>query len=827
MEVVFRNFDNRDRYYDRKGNPLCGCLQFMIKGGNTVAPIFDGNQVPLANPQLTDKLGRTDHQVFVNSDVIAYVYKYIGSGTLSDEEELGIDTSDIRKWELQYTIESVSLDTKDVDGASAMGVSDIDSLRGLDVAEVPVVDGSKTITLNGYYEAGDCEPVSYVWDGESTLNDDNGSVIAPDGVLTGRWILVQPTEHCDSRHFGVFPQDSADAVIDQSTRIGQLISYCNTKSIKPYFNGSISYPYFIYNSVSYNSRNAIDVSNDTKFVDKGTGNRFFGEWNGNPYFVNANTMVNSKTVRHSWHFRSYGGNTETYIVDSTWSPVRVSEIRVEIEVSPASDSSFGDCEIVSNEKITRRVWLEDLVVHTDWFSDDYDWSNLSLSGCRILLQNCKDATTYVLLKNKQNEANYGDLGEQTVSNQTLLPNCIAENGAFSNVTISGTAELHNISGTAVLTGSSYNLNIIDCWLNFTNTDNVVLDTVQWRRGSITMDSDYHIQVLHGLLLDNVDVQARFYTPGVSPKYRHCRINTRQENFTDLEYIDCEVNADIYQFPEFMTLTISGTEYDGYVYRGLFAKNTITGTAKLMLSPQFGVDYSDSRVSTMGHWEGNFSDHNFIDDSRWQGVSYNGAVSRAFEYKNNYGGCPVEEEDITYTMPYAQLRPYGNEPYTDWGRFCANVDGTTDSTGIWVIHDGRTTPSRDLSWDDYWIVNFHDVSLPINRLFRLPYLKGVQRVIVEADITCFIRPDGYQDWPFYTSTFHVENVLLNASVTGDVQVAHVSSYRPIKFIYSGIRYCDNDDIDDWRSSLDQILMAAYDEPSNFGFAGQCRYKYTLA
>lgn len=825
--MSFRNFDNRDRYYDREGNVLCGCLQFMIKDGTTVANVYDGDMVALANPQVTDILGRTKHQVFVDSDVIAYVYKYVGTGTISEEEAAGIDTSDESKWSLQYTVESTSIDTRSIDGTAATGISTMDNLRALAVDEVPVVDGYKVITLNGYYECGDCEPVTYVWDGESTLADDNGSVIQPEGVLTGRWIMVQPTEHCDSRHFGIFPQDSVDAEIDQSTRIGQLISYCNTHSIKPYFNGSQAYPYFIYTSVAYNSRNTIDVSNDTKFVDKGSVNRFYGEWGGNPYFVNAQTQVNSKTVRHSWHFGGYGSNTVNYIVDSDWSPVLLNGITVEIEVSPAADSQLVDCDVVCNEKITRRIVMQNLTIKTDWFADDYNWADLSVYGCQILLQNCKDANTYVLLKNKQNEANYGDLGEQTVSNQTLLANCIAENGSFTNVTIQGNAELHNISGTVLLSGAAFNLNIIDCWLSFTNTDNVTLDMVQWRRGSVTMDSRYRIQILHGLLLDNVDVQANFYTPGVYPKYRHCRINTRQDNFTDFEYIDCEVNADIYQFPEFMTLTISGTDYDGYVYRGLFAKNTVTGAAKLMLSPQSGVNYASSRVSTLGHWEGNFSDHNFVDDSRWQGISYSGAVTRAFEYKNNYGGCPVEEEDITLTMPYAQLRPYGNEPYTDWGRYCANVDGTTDTTGIWVVHDGRTTPSRDVSWDDYWIVNFHNVALPINRLFRLPYLKGVQRVIVEADITCFIRPDGYQDWPFYTNTFHVENVLLNASVTGDVQVAYASSYRPIKFHYTGIRYCDNDDIDDWNSSLDQVLIAAYNEPSNFGFAGQCRYRYTLA
>ena len=298
----------------------------MVKDGTTHANIYDADKTPIANPQFTDINGRTEIQVFVNSDVLAYVYKYVGEGSYMNERQHAIDTSDQSKWALQYTIESASIDERSISGEAAMAVNDIAALRSLDPSEVPEIDGYKIVTLNGYYECGDKEPVSYVWDAQSMLNDDNGSVIQGNG-LTGRWILVQPTEHCDSRHFGIFPQDSADADIDHSTRMTQLISYCNTKSIHPYFNGSQSYPYFIYNSVAFNSRNAIDVSNDTVFVDKGTGNRFFGEWNGNPYFYNANTTVNSTTVRHSWHFKDYSTGTVTYIVDSTWSPVLLPEER--------------------------------------------------------------------------------------------------------------------------------------------------------------------------------------------------------------------------------------------------------------------------------------------------------------------------------------------------------------------------------------------------------------------------------------------------------------------------------------------------------------------
>lgn len=542
--MSFRNFDNRDRYYDLQGNPLAGCVQFMLKDGNTVAPIFDMDQVPISNPQITDILGRTDQQVFIDTDVVAYMYKYVGTGTLAEEEALGIDTSDQSKWALQYTVESAAIDIRSITGESAMDVPDIDSLRALDVQEVPEVYGHKIITLDGYYEAGDCEPMKYVWDGESTLNDDNGSVIAPDGVLTGRWILVQPTEHCDSRHFGIFPQDSADSEVDHSTRITQLLAYCNTRSIRPYFNGSVSYPYFIYTSVAYNSRNTIDVSNDTQFVDRGSGNRFYGQWNGNPYFVNANTNVNSKVVRHSWHFKGYDYGTVTYIVDSRWSPVLLSHIQVEIELPPATGSQFNDCDIVSNEMFTDNVVLENLEVHTDWFDDDYDWAKLSLNGCTIRLQNCKDANTYVLLKNKQNEADYGDLGEQTLSNATLLADCIAENAVFENVTLTGNTELHNVSGSVTLNGSAYQLNFIDCWLYISNASPTAMGNVQWRRGSMSGASS--MQVINTLYLDNVNLSMPLVTRGANASIRDSEINGAI-TCTDISVERSTINAAINQF----------------------------------------------------------------------------------------------------------------------------------------------------------------------------------------------------------------------------------------------------------------------------------------
>lgn len=802
--MSFRNFDNRDRYYDLQGKPLAGCVQFMLKDGTTVAPIFDGDMVPLSNPQLTDILGRTVNQVFIDTEVIAYMYKYMGTGTLAEEEALGIDTSDESKWSLQYTVESAAIDTRSIEGTSAAGVPDIDTLRELDVDEVPEIDGNKIVTLHGYYEAGDCEAVNYIWDNDSTLNDDNGSVIAPNYRLTGRWILVQPTEHCDSRHFGIFPQDSVDAEIDHSTRITQLLSYCNTHSIKPYFNGSQAYPYFIYTSVAYNSRNAIDVSNDTKFVDKGTGNRFYGEWNGNPYFVNANTQVNSKAVRHSWHFRSYGSDTVKYIVDSTWSPVILSNIDVEFEISPSGSSQLTDCELSSNEKITNDIVLQGMTIKTDWFADNYNWSNLRIYDCRILLDNCKDANTYVLLKNKQNEADYGDLGEQTLSNTTLLANCIAENAAFSNVTLTGDTELHNISGTVNISGEAYGLNFVDCWLTITNTANVVMSNIQWRRGMISFNPSQYVQILSSLYLDNVEVYATFYTPGMCPEYVGCSIRQQQLNTREVKYVDCRIYSNIIQYPELYTYV--QTIGAGYYMAGDYINNKFLGTAKIMLTPRSGADYSQNFIGVIGKYCNNFSDHNFVDDSNWNGVAFDSRHTSSLMYDGNCGGCPVKEikyqRELTYTNLWQPTEPAS---YRTVPNQCQNA------TGLWIVNDWRSGGERDIATALYWVFGLKDQALDVSNLFRLKYIMRRASLDIHAEIQGFIRTDSNG---YYVSTFNLHSPMLQAAVNGTDNVAYLSTYQPCRFEYVGDRLYTNDDIDEKRSSLWYTTYDYRNDPLRF-------------
>lgn len=340
-----RSFDTWNRYLDNSGNPLHGCIQFMVQDGNTIAPIFDQDGIPLVNPQITDIYGRTQHQVFIDNDVTAYFYKYIGDGIWTTEED--IDTSDNTKWQLQYTVGSQNTIDLSITSDTNVSVANISSLRSLAVSAVPEINGAKVITLLGYNNIGDKEPINYYWDSdETTLNDDGGSVIQSSTSLEGRWIMVQPTEHCDSRHFGVFPSNSMN-MEDQTYQIVKLFEYTESKGIRPFFNGSEDYAWFKYTNLNVTAK-AIDCTNYTKFNDNGMS-YIYGEWNGNPTFYNTNTSVYAKVVDTKWGASSYPIAKEVTFTQNC--PQSNFQDCVFIANTTVSGYNFRNCEIKSDHKL--------------------------------------------------------------------------------------------------------------------------------------------------------------------------------------------------------------------------------------------------------------------------------------------------------------------------------------------------------------------------------------------------------------------------------------------------------------------------------------------
>lgn len=315
-----RSFDNWNKYTDNDNHPLHGCIHFVVNDGNTSAPIYDKDGTPLDNPQLTDIYGRTQHQVFIEEDVIAYYYKYIGNGEWYTE--MNINPSDTSKWQLQYTSKSELFINIESDSKSSYGVLNIDNLRKLSPTSVPSIDGVKVITLMGYNEAGDKEPINYIWDSESVDPDDGGAVIATD-LLKGRWIMVTPTEHLDVRHYGVFPSDSTN-MLDQTLSIQYALTYANNHGLRLFFDtltNTQHYHYYKLTNITLNPINQIDLSKGVIFIDDKVviHSQQTNVFNNDPYFLNGDTTLYSNYAKSSWNikslYKSKNNEESTYIID--------------------------------------------------------------------------------------------------------------------------------------------------------------------------------------------------------------------------------------------------------------------------------------------------------------------------------------------------------------------------------------------------------------------------------------------------------------------------------------------------------------------------------
>ena len=379
-----RNFDVWNRYTDDAGRPLHGCVEFFLRDGTTHAEIYDSDETPLSNPIVTNAFGRTDHQVFIEGDVVARFFKYTGESSWYDQT--GIDTSDTTKWEYLYSIES-QLDTSmDIQTDAAVSIPDMASLRAVDPENVPEVDGKKLIWLCGYNESGDCAAVMYYWDPESSDNDDGGSVIQGT-ELTGRWIMIPPEVHLDVRHFGVFPYASQNNVDNQRVGILNAVNYANQVGLRVWFpktetntGNNIEYKYYRYDNLYAVFSNGLDVDEGVIFLDSGTNSTFrFSDIHGDLYFQSAKTAVLANYAKASWNMRALSKNNDnepaTYVIDTMEmsSGVRsLTKWSVKCTTEPVYGFTFSYCDIGEDGA------LGSVEVGDTWYNNEF-W-NCKLTG---------------------------------------------------------------------------------------------------------------------------------------------------------------------------------------------------------------------------------------------------------------------------------------------------------------------------------------------------------------------------------------------------------------------------------------------------------------
>ena len=591
-----RTWDNWSRYFDNNNKPLHGCIQFMVKDGNTVAPIYDVDGTALDNPIITDIYGRTLHQVCIDEDVVAYFYKYVGNGIWSSE--LDIDTSDTTKWSLQYTSESDLYIDINNEGRSSFAVLNIEELRDLNANDVMAIDGVKIVTLMGYNEAGDKEPINYIWDADSTAADDGGAVIATD-LIKGRWIMVCPTEHLDVRHYGVFPSDSQN-MLDQTLAIQYALVYANNHGLRLFFDTLMDVQYYHYykiTNITLNPINEIDLAKGVYFIDSDViiHSQQTNAFRNDPYFMNGDTTLYSNYAKASWNIKALNkaktNEPGTYIIDSNSSSSTVKSFQGwNIVVNQnISGYTFVQCNISGDSMISSSTLTSCTLDVIGCLSTDNTLQNLTLTekmfngspmpqtavnGCIADIDNF--GTKVNLWKYLHwRMADFKDIDFKYViiptdfyiDNQELGDRSYANfigtgtSHTFGESSVAHVYRFTNVRGNIHIPGNAVNQYVFDnCEINLTignklnaytisvKNSHVIFNddlpnaTIYANSSTITLKSNYGAVSIKDSTLEPLTASTRLNTPNFSS---YSSIVNQEVSSSNLLYKDSQINKNIY------------------------------------------------------------------------------------------------------------------------------------------------------------------------------------------------------------------------------------------------------------------------------------------
>ena len=192
-ELMIPIISQHDVFIDIDIGPLVqGKVEILDPVSNNPLNVYtytDDEYVIAANPVILDVEGRPEQTIF--SDRLSYLRVYAFKGY--DENSHPIYQF-IRDYYAGHNAQSEV--TNNVIGMEA--------LKDVDPAY------NSQVTVVGYHNQFDCEPRTYIWDENSTLDADNGYVVASDVSDTGRWILQFDGPYIPSSYYGVYPGHTAN-----------------------------------------------------------------------------------------------------------------------------------------------------------------------------------------------------------------------------------------------------------------------------------------------------------------------------------------------------------------------------------------------------------------------------------------------------------------------------------------------------------------------------------------------------------------------------------------------------------------------------------------
>lgn len=582
--------------------PLVGKIEFCEANTTSLKTIYTVDGQELSNPIYCNGLPSTQ-VMLADGDYTVRFYEYVGYGNMeSDENE-----DSWRLYKTELVKQNVLSGGNDTLGVFAT-ITTIEELKNLDIPS----DGS-VVGVVGYYNNEDCPLRYYVWHENGNYADDGGVVIKSNLVSNGAWVMKIPGTYIDVRWYGDIPSNTSSGLtsnLGQRTKAATAANKYHKDLYFPAYGKGTANGFYMFdgsNTVSVNK----DIICDTgvRFtVKEGTvGTQVtcheFLDCDKYLFVSEVGKTIGGYTLTADWiNVGWYGSDKATatgarvgYIVENMHTPMSISNAKVKI-VSQEYALTMTNCEVVEcNKLLNNDVVLYDMTVHTDWFTDNYNYNTkLQLYNCRIELENCKDANTYIILKNIQGDYDYGDLEEQSIS-ATVHPGGTLEN-CYGSITVSGTGaiEFHNVTLSVDGFGSSNSINAVDSWLTFVNA--TTLGSLQLRRGAVAGNG---LTLVGNSMIENAEIRTDINTTGIKLVVRdssiYSKITTR-----NIDLINNQIYAEIDQSD------LSGIVYV-HVSGNMFHRNALNVPAQHYVH----ADTADSVVQ--GIWIGNGSSY---DTAHW-------------------------------------------------------------------------------------------------------------------------------------------------------------------------------------------------------------------
>lgn len=445
-------FDTWSVIFDDNSKPLTGKIEFCEPNTTTLKSIYDVDSNVLQNPIYCNETPTA--QVMLNGDYTVRFYRYVGSGNMENDENAA-------SWFLYKTVfvhsESSLTPTPSEDIAQVKNIAaltDIENMTDGDVVKVLC-----------YYDFDDCPERYYTWHESGNYVDDGGITIKSNSTTAGAWVMKVTDPYIDVRTYGDIP-DSSRNIVTSSSNISQRVkaakaadAYGKDLYFPSYRKGSSSF-YVFDGSNTVSVKGDIIVDGGVSFIVKtGTSGTSVQcrqlKKSDKGLFVpqseSASIGAYSLTcdwIDTSWFYRSIEGSILTgarvgYEVNYSDVAVSLKNTSAKIHAVLAPNCVLDNVDVIEGERfIDTTATLKNLTLKSSWLIDRYD---LTLSGCKILLDNCSTAKQYIELKNLQNESNYGDLQNKTVDTVTLKNGAQLSNATMTNVSVEGSVDVSNAS----------------------------------------------------------------------------------------------------------------------------------------------------------------------------------------------------------------------------------------------------------------------------------------------------------------------------------------------------------------------------------------------